>query len=222
MAHGWCYLSADDQVTWLVHRSLEEILLQFLRPYIAFSKTQMASRSGDHLILGCLGGEPTTTEIMPGGAIIVVDSTTELERLLQVHPIVDRSCWDAFLIEHRIPWISSDSSARYLPQMLGLIRLGAIDFAKGCYLGQEVVARAQHRGKVKRSLRALTWTGGKSPTTGGEILTTDGKAAGVIVQVTDTPPGCLAVMREDAVPPLTQADNDIRFALRDSAQADLE
>lgn len=212
VAHGWAYLSADDQVTWLVHRSLEEILLQFLRPYLAFSKTQMGRRPDDHLILGCLAGESSATEITPGAAIVVVDSVAELERLLQLHPIVDRDCWDAFLIEQAIPWISSDSSARCLPQMLGLVALGAIDFAKGCYLGQEVVARAQHRGKVKRSLQVLAWSGERPPTVGAEILAGGGKAAGFIVQVADTPPGCLAVIREDAVPPLTQADNDLRFA----------
>ncbi|MEE8077538.1 MAG: hypothetical protein V3T18_00970, partial [Pseudomonadales bacterium] len=183
VAHGWCYLSADDQVTWLVHHSLEEILLQFLRPYLAFSKTQMLRRADDHLILGCVGGEPLATEIAPGAALIVIDSVVELERLLQIHPIVDRNCWDAHLIEQDVPWISSDSSARCLPQMLGLVGLGAIDFAKGCYLGQEVVARAQHRGKVKRSLRALSWSGASPPTVGGEILASGGKAAGFIVQV---------------------------------------
>jgi folate-binding Fe-S cluster repair protein YgfZ len=37
--------------------------------------------------------------------------------------------------------------------MLGLPNLGAVSFSKGCYLGQEVVARAEHRGNVKRKLR---------------------------------------------------------------------
>ena len=40
----------------------------------------------------------------------------------------------------------------FLPQMLNLHEFNAVSFSKGCYLGQEVVARAQHRGEVKRRL----------------------------------------------------------------------
>ena len=40
----------------------------------------------------------------------------------------------------------------YLPQMLNLDRLGAVSFEKGCYVGQEIVARTQHLGRVKRRM----------------------------------------------------------------------
>ena len=48
--------------------------------------------------------------------------------------------------------ITNDASDRYLPQMLNLDRLRAVSFEKGCYVGQEIVARAQHLGRVKRRM----------------------------------------------------------------------
>ncbi|MGH8273381.1 MAG: YgfZ/GcvT domain-containing protein [Gammaproteobacteria bacterium] len=48
--------------------------------------------------------------------------------------------------------IRAASRDRFLPQMLGLVELGAVSFRKGCYPGQEVIARLQHRGRVKRTL----------------------------------------------------------------------
>ena len=51
-----------------------------------------------------------------------------------------------------IPMISKDSSLQYIPQMLNLDELKGVSFSKGCYTGQEVVARVQHRGKVKKNV----------------------------------------------------------------------
>ncbi|MDG2229128.1 MAG: hypothetical protein P8L74_03290 [Gammaproteobacteria bacterium] len=51
-----------------------------------------------------------------------------------------------------IPIINKASSLKYIPQMLNLHELGAISFSKGCYTGQEVVAKVQHRGKIKQKL----------------------------------------------------------------------
>ena len=66
--------------------------------------------------------------------------------------------------------------------MLGLEELGAVSFTKGCYLGQEVVARAQHRGQVKRRLSVLDWQGDQ-PSVGAAILG-DGRQVGTVVAAT--------------------------------------
>ena len=49
-----------------------------------------------------------------------------------------------------VPRITAKSSDAFLPQMLNLDRLHAVSFEKGCYVGQEIVARAQHLGRIKR------------------------------------------------------------------------
>lgn len=48
------------------------------------------------------------------------------------------------------PWITHTLSERFVPQMLNFERLGGVNFRKGCYPGQEVVARSQYLGKLKR------------------------------------------------------------------------
>ncbi len=51
--------------------------------------------------------------------------------------------------------IRAETRARFLPQMLGLVERGAVSFRKGCYPGQEVIARTQNLGRVKRALALL-------------------------------------------------------------------
>lgn len=54
-----------------------------------------------------------------------------------------------------IPWISAATQDQLLPQMVNFEVIGGVDFRKGCYPGQEVVARAQYRGAVKRRMYRL-------------------------------------------------------------------
>jgi len=54
-----------------------------------------------------------------------------------------------------LPAVDGSASESFIPQMLNLDTLGAVAFAKGCYPGQEIVARAQYRGQVKRRMVRL-------------------------------------------------------------------
>ena len=65
---------------------------------------------------------------------------------------LEREAWYGALIRAGVPMISGENSEKYTPHMLNLDRLGAISFDKGCYTGQEVVARTQHLGSSKRRL----------------------------------------------------------------------
>jgi folate-binding Fe-S cluster repair protein YgfZ len=56
-----------------------------------------------------------------------------------------------------------------VPQMVNLEKLGAVDFKKGCYPGQEIVARAQHLGEVKRRMTRLQLPPGTSVKPGEEF-----------------------------------------------------
>ena len=60
------------------------------------------------------------------------------------------SAWRLADICAGVPRITAQASDTFLPQMLNLDRLRAVSFEKGCYVGQEIVARAQHLGRVKR------------------------------------------------------------------------
>jgi folate-binding protein YgfZ len=53
-------------------------------------------------------------------------------------------------ISHRVAWLGAETSEKFIPQMLGYDQIGAVSFSKGCYPGQEIVARTRYLGKVKR------------------------------------------------------------------------
>ena len=65
-------------------------------------------------------------------------------------PQVEAGAWRLADILAGVPRVGARTSDTFLPQMLNLDRLRAVSFEKGCYVGQEIVARAQHLGRVKR------------------------------------------------------------------------
>jgi folate-binding protein YgfZ len=76
--------------------------------------------------------------------------------------------------------ITADTSDMFIPQMINLDALGYISFKKGCYTGQEIVARAHYRGAVKRRMHHLQLSAAEVPAPGTEILNTEGRAIGNI------------------------------------------
>ncbi len=57
-----------------------------------------------------------------------------------------------FLIQNKIPIITSTTSELFLPDNINLIDLNAVSFKKGCFLGQEIIARMYYKGKTKQKL----------------------------------------------------------------------
>ncbi|HSN17463.1 MAG TPA: folate-binding protein, partial [Gammaproteobacteria bacterium] len=68
------------------------------------------------------------------------------------------------------PTVFGETSEHFVAQMLGLEELGAIDFKKGCYIGQEVIARAHYRGGVKRHMLRAACESTSSLRPGDEVL----------------------------------------------------
>lgn len=63
--------------------------------------------------------------------------------------------WRLADIKAEIPWVDAETSGRFLAHSLNLDRSGAVSFAKGCYVGQEIIARMEHRGTPKRRMRRV-------------------------------------------------------------------
>jgi folate-binding protein YgfZ len=79
-----------------------------------------------------------------------------------------------------LPQVFAASSEAFVPQMLNLDRLDAISFTKGCYTGQEIVARTQHLGRIKRRTARLRLPAGPTlPPLAG--LTLDGAKVAEVV-----------------------------------------
>ncbi|HET7675192.1 MAG TPA: hypothetical protein VFL54_06685 [Gammaproteobacteria bacterium] len=79
-----------------------------------------------------------------------------------------------------LPRLTRATSGEFIPQMLGLDELGAINYRKGCYPGQEVIARVHYRGQVKRKLRMLRAAGVAAP--GTAVYSDNGEGGGMILQ----------------------------------------
>lgn len=89
----------------------------------------------------------------PGRQVIAAPGTT-LRAMAgppheRAHPGTGNE-WRAADIAAGLPQIFAATSGSFVPQMLNLDRLDAISFTKGCYTGQEIVARTQHLGRIKR------------------------------------------------------------------------
>lgn len=63
-----------------------------------------------------------------------------------------QEAWRYQDISTGFPWFDADQSEQYIPQVLNIDHLGGISFNKGCYTGQEIIARTHYLGKAKRSL----------------------------------------------------------------------
>lgn len=83
-------------------------------------------------------------------------------------------------IEAGRPEWGTDMDDSMLAQEVDLDRLDAISFTKGCYTGQETVARVHYRGHVNRLLRGLRFSEGVAPAPGTELKDSDGKAVGLV------------------------------------------
>lgn len=68
------------------------------------------------------------------------------------YQVCGASQWSYADLRIGLPWLSTESSEQFIPQMLNIDQLGGISFNKGCYTGQEIVARTHYLGTVKRAL----------------------------------------------------------------------
>ena len=96
---------------------------------------------------------------------------------------VSQEYWDKACVENFIPEINSITTEKFIPQMLNLdIDEIGVNFTKGCYPGQEVVARLHYLGKAKR--RMYKFKGGDIPV-GEELIVEDSKslrASGTVIR----------------------------------------
>lgn len=113
-------------------------------------------------------------------------------------------------VEAGIPWVGVDVDESHLVLEAGLER--AINFRKGCYLGQEVVERASARGHVNRRLVGLRIAGRVAPPSGAKLWS-DGKEIGQVTSAVLSPavaaPIALAYVRREHVEPGSRIEVDV-------------
>jgi len=77
--------------------------------------------------------------------------------------------WVRADIDCALPWILPETSGAFLPQMLGLEALGGLSYKKGCFPGQEVIARVHYRGRVKQKPAQFRLDADRAPAPGAQF-----------------------------------------------------
>jgi folate-binding protein YgfZ len=139
---------------------------------------------------------------LPGENFLVVAASTEMaalwESMAKRAVPAGAECWNWVQIQAGVPWITAATQDQFLPQMIGLDAIGGVSFDKGCYTGQEIVARTHYLGEVKRKLRLGRTRGGVHA---GDALLAAGQQCGTVLNAAAVPGdgwALLAVVSEQA------------------------
>ncbi|PMJ90048.1 tRNA-modifying protein YgfZ [Vibrio sp. 10N.261.55.A7] len=152
-----------------------------LKKYAIFAKVEI--QQSQDITLGVIGSEAQAwidtlsddtgdVRIITGGTAVKVDSqrwvllvsSESAEELISQADAqtVAEDIWTRFDIESALPYVDSSQQNTHIPQALNLQALGGISFSKGCYTGQETVARAKYRGMNKRVMYIVSGSTSKA------------------------------------------------------------
>ncbi len=130
-----------------------------------------------------LGLDPVSRADPPWHRMIAVLGTDQAAGLidggLEDWPLVSEAWWQTGEVLVGTPHITAATTDAFVPQMVNFELVGGVDFRKGCYTGQEVVARTQYLGKLKRRM-GLGWMPGAAAP-GDALNDAQGQPAGVVV-----------------------------------------
>ncbi|MFM9912331.1 MAG: YgfZ/GcvT domain-containing protein [Methylophilaceae bacterium] len=214
-----------DHIHLQINGALKDAIMKRLKMYVMRSKVTITDVS-DSIIRMAVAGVDTSaalTEVfgeipetphqmvsLDNGAILrlpgntpryQVFSTPEQapaiwKALSQTCKPVGSECWEWLEIQAGIPDITPATQEQFVPQMVNLDLIGGISFKKGCYTGQEIVARTHYLGKVKRRTH-LAHVDTTTAPQAGDLLYGDGEeAVGIVVRAAAAAEGGFDVLAE--------------------------
>jgi len=144
----------SDQAALLLRmeRNSVKAVQSFLSKYIVFSKAEMTDLSDKWYCYGTYTEAVITDTV--GINIPAMSPRREIWSPQKLSATGSVARWRAEDIKTGIVWINPETSDQYLPHSLNLHNLQGIDFDKGCYLGQEIIARVHYLGATKKNLFA--------------------------------------------------------------------
>lgn len=95
---------------------------------------------------------------------------------------VDAAYWELLEIQAGIPEVYTKTQEEFVPQMLNLDLLNGINFKKGCYTGQEIVARTHYLGTVKRRTQLAHVDCDSAPNAGDDVQNSNSEIVGKVVR----------------------------------------
>jgi len=198
----------DDAVLIVLRRELVPVVVAQLSQFVLRADVSITDASGGLHVMGLLDAEPdarwSQSAVAASGLsflvcsprrILLVGARTAIETVVSTVPRGDPADWERGCIADGEPAVYPDTSALWLPQMLNLDLIAAISFTKGCYLGQEIVARAQHLGRIKRRMLRYVAPAGLALHPGQRLYCGATPAAQIVTAAVDTAATqCLAVV----------------------------
>ena len=203
--------SEGDTTRMLLSRDIADAIAKRLRMYVLRAKVVIADVTATHAIEGLESAGPlaalTPWEVAQhdGATWIRQPDANQPPRCIRIAEVRSAAASDAALetwrwsdIRAGIPRIVVATQDRFVPQMVNLEALGGVDFKKGCFPGQEVVARSQYLGKLKRRTTVGTLDGDAPlPAPGVDVNASgDGSPIGLVVDAARGPDGRQAVLVE--------------------------
>ena len=191
-----------EEVLLACHASVLAATLKRLSMFVMRAKCQLSDATAEFELGGVCGdaARQATAGLQPWGrseaagisCIRLSDASGTVrawrvteragDQVLQLPPDATALAhWQRLEVESGIPVIEAATVDRFVPQMLNFELIGAVNFQKGCYPGQEVVARSQYRATAKR--RAFLFTCDGSAMAGQEVFHSAdaGQPAGMVV-----------------------------------------
>lgn len=199
-------------------RRLLEPIRKRLAVYILRSKVNVADASDEYVVLGIAGKQAEAAlkrlfKTIPAarmqhataqGATVLRLAT---DRFQVVTPAAaapalwnglradatpaGMAAWDRLDIETGVPWITPATQEQFVPQMVNLDLIGGVSFSKGCYPGQEIVARMHYLGRLKQRMYLANIAGTNTPQPGDQLFSAGfgDQASGMIVNAAPSPDG---------------------------------
>lgn len=226
-------LVLEDRILLTQPKSVSDVQLPELKKYAAFSKVEIKIED-EYTMLGLLGSKSAayieekldkaatheSSRLLDNGILVkqpypslryLVVLKNEIVKeladdLANDAELFSDEIWNALNIASGVGFIEQAISGEYIPQALNLDELDAISFSKGCYIGQETIARAKYRGTNKRAMFILTGRAEQAPEPGQTIemqLGDNWKRVGQVIsgcQYGDKHIELLAVMPKDSDP----------------------
>jgi len=175
----------------------------------------LAGSHAEEYLRGALGAVPEEVDgtLQQGNASVIrlpgehprfaiyapLDEARELWNKLNVDAApVGAEAWDLLEVLAGVPSVQAETVESFVPQMVNLQLVGGVSFRKGCYPGQEIVARMQYLGKLKRRMYLVQIEAETPPAPGTELFapnSASGQGAGRVLLAARHPDGgCVALV----------------------------
>lgn len=205
------YKRTDQELLLVTHRDLLAQTLKRLSMFVLRSQVQLSDATDDFQILGMAGGSLSSTPwqrmTMPAGDasadVLALYPALGQPRALWLAPkgapipsapALSTALWQVGEVLSGVAWVVQATFEAFVPQMLNYESVDGVSFKKGCYPGQEVVARSQFRGTLKR--RAFIAQSAAAMAAGQEVYSeADGsQPCGLVAQSASDGPVHVAVL----------------------------